>query len=421
MCGVLRWNDLARLRVHRLDPVHQDRVIALATLAFGSVLYLVGLYPLFADPATGAPLWTRVVVLALLCTLQLWRRRAPALALGAGTAVMTVDMLLGFSAPALISYSDLIYAATLYGSARLSRAMIPTAAVGVIAATATAMLTFPDWRVAVVAACACLPFLVIPVWWATNIRQQRDIAENERAAADAAGRIAELDRAAALAAERARMARDLHDAIAGHLSAIAIQSSAALSVDGSGNGNGPGQDDTIHSVLTSVRENSVRALEEMRAMIGLLSDPASASAETVAPARLAQLSTLVESARTSGMELDLRSELDDTGSLPTAVDLAAYRIIQEALTNVLKHAPGRRATVWLRCGEGTLTVEVRNDLPAERHSGTGLGRGLDNMHERAIAVGGSFTAAPSGSNWLVRAVLPTTQAPAAASESEVAR
>jgi signal transduction histidine kinase len=258
----------------------------------------------------------------------------------------------------------------------------------------------------VLTALGAVPFLVTPVWWATNIRQQRDVADAERANAEQLATIAELDRSAAVAAERARMARDLHDVIAGHLSAIAIQSEAALTMGDAAPALGK-------QVLKSVRENSISALEEMRAMIGLLrseSGSDGASLETTAPARLAELSKLIESARTSGIQVEVVAEVDGGERLPAAIDLTAYRIAQEALTNAMKHAPDSLVTVEIRRGDGVLTVEVRNDRRAPVRPRTdvvtGTGTGLLNMRERANAVGGSLSAGPAGSGWLVRAELP---------------
>ncbi|WP_216217419.1 sensor histidine kinase [Amycolatopsis aidingensis] len=392
---------LSRFRLSRLPPYRQDALIACFTFGGGSLLYLAGLYQLFGDPAD-APFWLRIALYALLCSTQVLRRRAPALALGLATLLLGVDMLaLGLAAPTLVAFSDLVYAATLYGSRRLSRAMIPVAAIGTLGVTAAALILAPDWRLGVLAAFACLPFLVTPVWWAANVRQQRDIAESERANAAQLARIAELDRQAAVASERSRMARDLHDVIAGHLSAIAIQSEAALSMASAEERSG-----LVHTVLESVRGNSVDALAEMRAMIGLLKAGDNGT-ERTAPPRLSELSKLVESARASGMAVEVDLRLDPDAALPAAVDLTAYRIAQEALTNAVKHAPGGTAALTIRQHDGRVHVELTNDL-GQAGTAEGTGTGLVNMRERAHSIGGSFRAGPGGRGWQVAAVLPTT-------------
>ncbi|MEC3974703.1 sensor histidine kinase [Amycolatopsis sp. H20-H5] len=399
------WDGHVRLLpVLRGLPVwQQDVIVAAATWLVGLVFYLAQLHQLVAA-GHQVPLWARLIELTVVCAVQVARRKIPA-ALIAGTVLLGVDLAIGPSLPIVIAYTDFLYAATLYGTRRMHQFMIGLAAVGTVGGVAGAAVFVPDWRLAIVAALGAVPFLITPVWWATNVRQQRDVADAERANAEQLTKIAELDRNAAVAAERARMARDLHDVIAGHLSAIAIQSEAALTMSDADPALG-------RSVLKSVRENSVSALEEMRAMIGLLrAEPGAAGApmETTSPGRLAELSKLVESARTSGIRVDVVSTVDEhDGALPAAIDLTAYRIAQEALTNAVKHAPDSRVTVDIRRGDGILTVEVGNDLLARRlpRAGTSTGTGLLNMRERASAVGGSLSAGPAGSGWLVRAELP---------------
>ncbi|MGC7097810.1 sensor histidine kinase [Amycolatopsis lurida] len=386
-----------RLDYRRLPPFTQDAGIALLYFAGGTVLYLSGIYPLFGEPTH--LIWTRFLLLGTVCLLQLLRRRRPGVALVLAAVPFCADIHLGMSAPILIAFSDHLYAATLYGSRWLSRTMIGLAASGTIGAVVIALIVADDWRTAVLAAVAAVPFIITPVWWASNVRTHREIALRERANAEQLARIAELDRNAAVAGERARMARDLHDVIAGHLSAIAIQSEAALSIAGDA------KPDTMHTVLRSVRGNSVDALEEMRAMIGLLRSQGVGEDETTAPARLGELSKLVESARASGMTVTVANEVDPEVSLPAAVDLTAYRIAQEALTNAVKHAPGTSAAVRIRLDGKILTVEVTNELTTTRRE-SDAGHGLLNMRERAQAIGGSFVAGPADPGWRVFAALP---------------
>ncbi|MFJ7216874.1 sensor histidine kinase [Amycolatopsis sp. NPDC098790] len=374
----------------------QDAVIALTTWVVGVLVYAAGVHRLLTA-YDHAPLWVRLLELTALCGLELLRRWVP-WALLLATAVLAVDIWLSPSLPVVIIYTDFLYAATLYGSRRTSRVLIGVAALSVVTVLAGVLLLGQGWRTAVLAAVSTLPFVLTPVWWAANVRQQRDIADAERSNAGQLAKIAELDRRAAVAAERGRMARDLHDVIAGHLSAIAIQSEAALSLS---------DPKLAKTVLASVRENSVSALAEMRAMIGLLKTEG-ASAETTAPARLAELSRLVESARASGLAVTVESTVDKKIPLPTAVDLTAYRIAQEALTNAVKHAPGGQVDVDIRHFDGILEVQVRNDVHHPPTATEGSGTGLLNMRERADAVGGKLTAGPSGDGWLVRAELPVS-------------
>ncbi|WP_407641750.1 sensor histidine kinase [Amycolatopsis panacis] len=389
----------APIRPRELSPRQQDAAIAAFIAMAGLVVYFSGVYRLLPGPDR-IPMAGRLSELAVLCGLSLLRRWVPG-GLLLGTLVLAADVALDPSLPAVAVYTDLLYAAALYGSRRMSRVLIGVAATGGLVVLFAVLTASAQSQTAVVSALGILPFVVVPVWWATNVRQHRDIAASERANSVQLAKIAELDRRAAVAEERARMARDLHDVIASHLSAIAIQSEAALSV----------ADDpaTARTVLGAVRENSVSALEEMRTMIGLLRSTGSEDRyETTAPARLADLARLVESARATGMAVTVDSTVDES-TLPAAVDLTAYRIAQEALTNAVKHAPGGRVVVSLRRRGGILSVEIGNDLcPAAARTG-GTGAGLLTMLERASAVGGTLSAGPAGPGWLVRAELPVAE------------
>ncbi|MGW7538483.1 sensor histidine kinase [Amycolatopsis sp. NPDC054798] len=389
-------------RLSGLPSWQQNGLVALAVFTGGSLLYLADVHRLQpgGDPY---PLWVRFAELGAICLASFLRRKVP-WGLLAATGVVGVDIVLGLSLPIAIAYTDFLYSAMMHGSRRTSRVLVGITATAVLAVVIV-FLAVAGWRAAAIGAFSLLSFLLVPVWWGANVRQQTDLAATERANAEQLATIAALDQRAAVAAERARMARDLHDVVAGHLSAIAIQSEAALSM----------ADDpkTAQTVLVAVRENSVRALEEMRAMIGLLRSESAVSSEdeVTAPARLAELTRLVDSARAAGMTVTVDSTVDEELALPTAVDLTAYRIAQEALTNAVKHAPGGRVTVRLRVADGTLTVEIDNELlgaPARSDSG---GHGLLSMRERAHAVGGTLRAGPSGPQWLVRAELPLAGEP----------
>ncbi|MGX7824700.1 sensor histidine kinase [Actinokineospora sp. 24-640] len=366
---------------------------AVVCFGFGCVLLAVDV-PLVSPAAViPAPQWARLLVLAGICALQLGRDRHPVAGLLAGQPLLVLDALMGLSLPALLAAGDLLYAAVLNGSRRASRVLLCLAFAAVAAMLAVSLTVGKDLRDSTLYFLAIAPIPLLPVWWGTNVRRQRDAAEAERARADQLARIAALDRAAAVTAERAAMARDLHDVIAGHVCAVAIQSEALLSrVDG--------DPATVRTVLRSVRENSVAALTEMRAMIGLLRNEAKPDAMT-APARLRDLAGLVGSARAAGLQV--AAETSVSAELPAAVDLSAYRIVQEALTNAVKHG-GARAEVRVRAEDGRLLVEVVNDVPATR--ALGQGTGLLSMTERATAVGGSLAAGRDGDRWHVRAELP---------------
>ncbi|HKR51359.1 MAG TPA: histidine kinase [Pseudonocardiaceae bacterium] len=360
----------------------------------GTLFYVTGLQELFSVGAPTVALWQRLVVLAVGCLAVAARRRAPLPCLGLAVLVVIVDGMSGFSLPVVLVLIEALHNATLRGSQQVSRAILCGTAVTTLAAMVGAGVAAGNWRVGAVAAVQAGTVLLLPVWWAMEVRQHRDRAKAERRNAQQQARIAELDRRAALSAERARMARDLHDVIAGHLSAIALQSEAVLSMAG-------GDPATARTVLASVRHNSVQSLVEMKAMIDLLR--AEETDPHTAPARLADLEPLLDSARAAGLEVTAQAEL--TRQLPAAVDLTAYRIVQESLTNAVKHAAGSSARVIVRREDDVVVVEVTNNLTAP--PGAAEGTGLVSMRERATALGGTLTAGLSSGRWRVHAVLPT--------------
>ncbi|MFC9896365.1 sensor histidine kinase [Nocardia sp. NPDC127579] len=393
---------------HALSATTQDVLIALLMFVLGAVMYLSGIYPL-GTVAPQPPLPIRFAILTVLCAASLIRRRRPGIALAIGAFPLVADTLLGSTIPVWLLYSDLVYAAVLYGSHRLSRVSAATSTVLSLLIAVAVWIGTGDWRAFAIAMAAAFAFIGTPVWWALQVRQHKEIAAAEHTRAEAMTLVAELDRRAAIADERKTMARDLHDVIAGHLSAIALQSEAALGLTAAAE-----PDPKVTGILASIRTNSVSALQEMRTMIGLLRDDG-ADEDIAAPRTLAQLAILVDAARAAGISVRVRDSLHDR-PLPSAVDQAAYRIVQEALTNAMKHAPGRPVDIEVRAHAGNVELTVGNPTTGPRPGeplDTSARRGLMNMRERAIALGGSFTAEPVDGRWEVRALLPiaTTRAP----------
>lgn len=368
-----------------LPRKHRDLLVAVAFFAVGLVVHRLGMDLVMGGRDNRTPFDVRAAILAVACAGQVFRRSAPAVALAVVTAAAAVDLYHGLSMPVMMVCIDVLFVAALHGPRRLHRVLVGAVAALTVGIAAVVAL-LGDWRLSFYAGLQVFSLLVVPVWWATNVRQHREGAEQM-------ARIVELDRRAAVSAERNRMARDLHDVVAGHLSAIAIQSEAVLSMR-------DGDPETSRTVLKAVRENSVRALAEMRMMIDVLraDDPVD---EPVA-VRLADVDRLVSSARAGGLDVELRGA--DVTGLPVAVDVAAYRIVQEALTNAVKHAPGARASVALERQVRRLVVVVRNELRGT--AGEGSGTGLVSMAERAHAVGGRCAAGRDGDEWVVRAELP---------------
>ena len=264
----------------RLTPPWWDAAVAAGFLAFGSLLFAVDAAAL--DPSRGeqVPVLVRIAVLTLGCAAQVLRARRPGTALGAGVVgagVVGADVALGFSIPLLLVFVDLLYCAAPHGSRRTSRTVVAAALVLTAVAAVVAAVLTRGLGLTLLVVLQGAGLLLVPVFWGSEVRQHWDAAATERANAAQSVRIAELDRQAAVGAERARMARDLHDVVAGHLSAIAIQSEAVMPMADT-------DPATARTVLRSVRENSVRSLEEMQTMICLLRADGAADPPT-APAR----------------------------------------------------------------------------------------------------------------------------------------
>ncbi|TMR09299.1 two-component sensor histidine kinase [Nonomuraea turkmeniaca] len=368
-------------------------VLAFAT---GVVLIAGGAYI-----ERGLPGWVLVVPLAITCAGVLVRQRAPLVSLGLGVVAVTLDAFVGPSLGTVLVFTDNLYAAVLYGPARLARVLLGVTATLAVVGGAVAGFIAEDWRVLAVIGIQAGLVLVTPVTTALVLREQRDRAAAERARAEQVAHLAELDRQAAVAAERTRMARELHDMIANHFSAIAIQSTAALSrtdLD-------PG---TVRKVMESVRENSVKGMAEMRSMIGLLRQEGE-EPEATRP-RLADAETLVERVTRAGLAAGLRVD-GVPREVPASVDLAGYRILQEALTNALKYGDSPvDVVVSYEAARVVIAVENVVGVDGMRLPGAGAGAGLIGMRERASLVGGSLEAGlhSQPGRWRVLAVLPAS-------------
>ena len=198
--------------------------------------------------------------------------------------------------------------------------------------------------------------------------------------------------------ERLRIARDVHDGVAHALASISLQASAAGAVLDS-------DPEGAREALRQIRGASVSALAELRATLGILRQPTGA-ALTQAPT-LEQLAGLADVLRAGGIEVSVSREGGDR-TVPVEVGNVAYRILQEALTNVLRHSGARHADVKVRYEQASLTVSVADDGTGQtQDDGRGAGYGITGMRERAAAVGGLLEAGPkAGGGFVVRADLP---------------
>ncbi|MFI1615892.1 sensor histidine kinase [Streptomyces lydicus] len=388
------------------------------------ILYVVGGPRVMGGDITA---WQAVLPVLVLCAATAFRSTLPPLAVAVGTVTVLVEMTSSGGLGPVLIYTDLLYAAALYGASWLCR-LLQFGTVAVTLATTIALIALGNRSEGVTTGVIVALLLISPVWTGVLIRNHKERADAERERAVQINRLAELDRKTVLQTERTRMARELHDLVANHLSAIAIHSSAVLSLseakrEQEGGRDDDGEEDPVLRALAVIRENSVQGLAEMRRMVVLLRSDRGVDDDWDRP-QLNALGALVEQARPAADAAALTLHTDFPESFPevsSVIEVTAYRIVQEALTNVLKHASAGRVRIRCEAGAEQLTISV--DSPLARPDGrarqrpvaqltTGAGAGLAGMSERATLVGGIFDAGPDRTapgRWRVRAVLPLTQ------------
>jgi len=240
-----------------------------------------------------------------------------------------------------------------------------------------------------------VPFAVVTLIVMLLVR--RVVGDRERRV-QLAERERDLAAREAVVEERARIARELHDAIAHDVSMMVVQAGAERRVLD------PDKDSTAE-VLGTIEQIGRGALTEMRRLVGMLR---SEERDPLAPQPgLADLQTLAEQVTEAGLPVDLRVE-GEPRELPVGIELSAYRIVQEALTNALKHAGDARASVLVRYGTDSLELEIVDDGSGDTQSSVSRGgHGLVGMRERVALYGGRLDAGRSQSGgFAVRVLLP---------------
>ncbi|GAB2877147.1 sensor histidine kinase [Nocardioides pacificus] len=273
---------------------------------------------------------------------------------------------------------------------RVAAALFP----GAIAVIALAHRTVEGvtWAMAVQAGVTCL------VAWALGDATRRWAKEWARETEDAAAQAAR-----AVAEERTRIARELHDVVSHHMSVVALQSGLAeyvLDTDPA----------VARTAIGHVGAAGREALLDLRRMLDALRDEETETAPYDPQPGLGQVEALVARLRGTGLDVDLRTPTP-TPDLPPGLALCAYRVVQEALTNVLKHAgPAGSATVSITEAEGVLTVDVADDGAGSPAMTTPPGHGIRGMRERAALYGGVLHAGPRpAGGWRVLLRLPLVE------------
>ncbi|ELS52660.1 putative Two-component system sensor kinase [Streptomyces viridochromogenes Tue57] len=242
------------------------------------------------------------------------------------------------------------------------------------------------------------------------VRSRRAVVAAIRERAERAERTREEEARRRVAEERLRIARDLHDVVAHHIALVNVQAGVAAHVMDK-------RPDQAKEALAHVREASRSALNELRATVGLLRQSGDPEAPTEPAPGLDRLDELAGTFRSAGLHVEVARADQDT-TLPAAVDLAAYRVIQEALTNVQKHAgPKARAEVSVVRVGPDIEITVLDDGAGEDDTAGGGGHGLLGMRERVTALRGTLTTGPRyGGGFRVHAVLPVKSGTGAAED-----
>ncbi|MGA5302098.1 sensor histidine kinase [Nucisporomicrobium flavum] len=391
------------LRRRPARPLEADIALTVALLA-------VTLYEGHHAPPGWRPFDAEAHLLLLAAALPvLTRRYAPAWSLAASGACWMAYVIAGYW-PVANVYVYLLILFTV-AATRPPRYAAGGVALGIGLWLAGGALTGAQYPLGVSVLSALVP---VTVCWAGFEAAQ--LADRNRRLADATAELTRTQRERALRAathERMRIARELHDVVGHHLSVISIQTGLAKYVLRS-------DAETAGTALETIESLTVETLHEMRRILVLLRVGATEAGIPVAgqepfhPAPgLADLPLLFERVRAAGVELAV-SVTGTPRELPSGLELCVYRVVQESLTNVIKHAAPTRARIVLGYGPTTFTARVSDEGPARPDAGTrppsGAGQGVTGMRERASIYGGTLEAAarrPRG--FEVRLTLPTVR------------
>jgi signal transduction histidine kinase len=396
---------LRRLAAHRFTTAQLVAIdvvtVVLVAVVFG--LFLPHRAPRASGVAWDADGWVTYAVAAVAVPFRRWFPRAT-LALVLPAAMVALYLRAGGGAVIYVVMA--VYSVVAVSSRRA--ALITTCAVASAVLAATILGGGDQVITGAIAGVA----LVLLGWLAgENTRAGRIYAAQqaeraaEKAAAAAAERAEQVRRA--LADERAQIARELHDIVAHAMSVIAVRSGVARMVIDTD----PQQ---AREALAIIETTTRRSLREMRLLVNVLRDSGNHDAELAPVPGLSDLSLLVAEVAAAGVTVDV--QVDGTvRDLPPAADLSAYRIVQEALTNVVRHVGPTRARVRITYRPAELSVEVTDDGPIGQSppvSRPGSGHGLIGMRERAALFGGELAAGPYAAGFRVTASLPTNAFPA---------
>jgi signal transduction histidine kinase len=355
-----------------------DRIVAAALIVLGQI-------ELWVSDALPGPKAVACPVMLVMTASVAFRRRWP---LGAGSAALLANGVLGIVAGYGTSLANgVAWMCALYAIAVWTDKRRFLAGIGVlVASNVVPFLAHGATGINDVAIFTWVPILaMVLVRGAVRGREMR--AEALAARAELLEREHELRAHEAVAEERARIARELHDVVTHNVSVMVIQAGAARKVL-------TASPEQAREALLSVEASGRAAMTELRHVMGLLA-PGGETPELEPQPGLAELEALVGRVRDAGLPVSLVVTGRPDPALPDGVDLAGYRVVQEALTNAVKHAPGSSVTIGLRIEDGAVVVTVVNDAGGRPGAPEGAGQGLIGMRQRAELYGGSLRTGPT--------------------------
>ena len=377
--------------IGRLQPRTFDRLLVCVLLFIGLINALLDLrftdrelrFPLGAPAGTAIPFVVGLALLALQVGPLLWRRTNPSLVLLVVAGAFGARVLLGFN-PGIAGFGLLVamYSVSAYEVGARRVFFLVLAGLGFAAGFVVFGVTGNPRSFAIT-----VPSLFFVAAWLIGdyLRTRRAYVTQLEERAARLERERDQDRRLAADEERTRIARELHDVVAHDVSVIAIQAGAARAVQAS-------KPEAAARALGLIETTARETLIELNRLLGVLRGSNGAAPERNPQPGIAQLPLLVEELRAAGLEVDARIE-GEARPLASALDLTAYRILQEATTNVHKHARARRVDIRVRYTHRMLALNVRDDgSGGGGDPASSSGHGLIGMRERVALFGGKLRA-----------------------------
>ena len=377
------WGWFGRLHERTFDRLLVGILFLLGLTSFLDLRFADRRLPLGVPGGLGGAIVIGLALLLLQVGPLLWRRTHPSLVLLVVAAAFGAKILLGFN-PGIAGFGLLVamYSVAAYEVGVRRWFFLAAAGIGFVAGFGVFGVTGNPRSFAIT-----VPTVFFVAAWLIGdyLRTRRAYVAQLEERAARLERERDQDRRLAADEERSRIARELHDVVAHDVSVIAISAGAARAVQAT-------RPEAAAQALGLIETTARETLIELNRLLGVLRGGNGAAAERRPQPGIGQLAGLVEELRAAGLEVDARVD-GEPQPLPPALDLSAYRILQEATTNVLKHARARRVDIRVHYSEKTLALDVRDDGVGDGGDpAASAGHGLIGMRERAALFGGKVHA-----------------------------